>query len=141
MTGSSSLYPDLRVQSKEGMLEKAPYFQFEEDETSSEILLNSGQEDSPTSALLLPQVLAVLAVSFGCFIHGTSYMYGAVALVGLMESSEKLKPNSTETELGFAFDNTQDGAWIIAIAAIALIFGSLTAAPVSNAVGRKVLAK
>lgn len=138
MTGSSSLYPDLRVQGKEGMLEKAPYFQFEEDETSSEILFNSGQEDSTTSALLLPQVLAVLAVSFGCFIHGTSYMYGAVALVGLMESSEKLKPNSTETELGFAFDNTQDGAWIIAIAAIGMIFGSLTAAPVSNAVGRKV---
>jgi len=135
---SSSLYPDLRAQDKEGILEKTPYFQFEEDESSSAILFNSGQEDSPASAQLLPQVLAVLAVSFGCFIHGTSYMYGAVALVGLEESSKKLKPNSTETELGFDYDNTRDGAWIIAIAAIGMIFGSLTAAPVSNAVGRKV---
>jgi len=135
---SSSLYPDLRAQDKEGILEKTPYFQFEEDESSSAILFNSGQEDSPASAQLLPQVLAVLAVSFGCFIHGTSYMYGAVALVGLEESSKKMKPNSTETELGFDYDNTRDGAWIIAIAAIGMIFGSLTAAPVSNAVGRKV---
>jgi len=136
-TGSSSLYPDLRAQDKEGILDKAPYFQFEEDETSSAILFNSGQEDTPTSARLLPQVLAVLAVSFGCFIHGTSYMYGAVALVGLEESSQKLIPNSTDTELGFDYDNTRDSAWIIAIAAIGMIFGSLTAAPVSNAVGRK----
>jgi len=150
-TGSSSLYPDLRTQDKEGILDKAPYYdqdkegildkapyyQFEEDETSSAILFNSGQEDSPTSARLLPQVLAVLAVSFGCFIHGTSYMYGAVALVGLEVSSQKLLPNSTDTELGFDYDNTRDSAWIIAIAAIGMIFGSLTAAPVSNAVGRK----
>ena len=69
-------------------------------------------EESTTSARVLPQVLAVLAVSFGCFIHGTSYMYGVVALMGLEESSQKLKPNSTETELGFAFDKTQDSAWI-----------------------------
>ena len=55
-TGSSSLYPDLRTQDKEGILDKAPYYdqdkegildkapyyQFEEDETSSAILFNSG---------------------------------------------------------------------------------------------------
>ena len=39
---SSSLYPDLRAQDKEGILEKTPYFQFEEDESSSAILFNSG---------------------------------------------------------------------------------------------------
>ena len=61
---------------------------------------------------MLPQVLAVLAVSFGCFIHGTSIMYGVVALIGLEESSQKLLPNSTESELGFDFDKTQDSAWL-----------------------------
>jgi len=132
----NSLYPDLNGQ--EGILEKKPYFQFEEDESSKAILFNSGSEDCTTDAPLLPQVLAVLAVSFGCFIHGTSYMYGAVALVGLEESSKPLRPNSTETELGFAYDNTKDGAWIISIAAIGMIFGSLSAAPISNAIGRKV---
>ena len=69
-------------------------------------------EDSTTSALVLPQVLAVLAVSFGCFIHGTSYMYGVVAVLGIEESSQKFKPNSNETELGFAYDKTHDSAWI-----------------------------
>jgi len=133
---SKSLYPDL--DSKEGILDKKPYFQFEEDDSSKAILFNSGSEEATTSARILPQVLAVLAVSFGCFIHGTSYMYGVVALMGLEESSQKLKPNSTETELGFAFDKTQDSAWIIGISAIGMIFGSLIAAPISNAIGRKV---
>ena len=35
-----SLYPDLNGQ--EGILEKKPYFQFEEDESSKAILFNSG---------------------------------------------------------------------------------------------------
>ena len=39
-------------------------------------------------------------------------MYGAVALVGLEVSSQKLLPNSTDTELGFDYDNTRDSAWI-----------------------------
>jgi hypothetical protein len=37
---SKSLYPDL--DSQKGILEKKPYFQFEEDESSKAILFNSG---------------------------------------------------------------------------------------------------
>jgi len=133
--GGSALYPELNGQDG---FEKKPYFQFEEDESSKAILFNSSSEDSTTSASVLPQVLAVLAVSFGCFIHGTSYMYGVVAVLGIEESSQKLKPNSTETELGFDYDKTEDSAWIIGISAIGMIFGSLVAAPISNAIGRKV---
>jgi len=134
--GGGALYPELNGQDE--ALEKKPYFQFEEDESSKAILFSSSSEDSTTSALVLPQVLAVLAVSFGCFIHGTSYMYGVVAVLGIEESSQKFKPNSNETELGFAYDKTHDSAWIIGISAIGMIFGSLIAAPISNAVGRKV---
>ena len=70
-----------------------------------------GKEQQP-KARLLPLVLSVLVVSFGCFIHGTSVVYGAIAVVGLDAASKTLKENSNETELGFAWDNTHDSAWL-----------------------------
>jgi len=134
--GSSALYPDLHSQGVG--LDKKASFQFEEDDNSTSNFFNSRNDESSSSAAVLPQVLAVLAVSFGCFIHGTSIMYGVVALIGLEESSQKLLPNSTESELGFDFEKTQDSAWLIGIAAIGMVFGSLVAAPISNSIGRKI---
>ena len=39
-------------------------------------------------------------------------VYGAIAVVGLDAASKTLKENSNETELGFAWDNTHDSAWL-----------------------------
>jgi len=132
-----SLYPKLSCDEELIKEKHTEHFQFEEDQSSEAKLYSQSSECPSTSARVFPQVLAVLAVSFGCFIHGTSVMYGVVAVLGIEESSQKLKPNSTETVLGFAYDKTEDSAWIIGISAIGMIFGSLLAAPMSNAIGRK----
>lgn len=132
-----SLYPELSCDEELLKEKHTEHFQFEEDQSSEAKLYSQSYESPSTSARVFPQVLAVLAVSFGCFIHGTSVMYGVVAVLGIEESSQKLKPNSTETVLGFAYDKTEDSAWIIGISAIGMIFGSLLAAPMSNAIGRK----
>jgi len=131
------LYPELSCDEELLKEKHTEHFQFEEDQSSEAKLYSQSSESPGTSARVFPQVLAVLAVSFGCFIHGTSVMYGVVAVLGIEESSQKLKPNSTETVLGFAYDKTEDSAWIIGISAIGMIFGSLLAAPMSNAIGRK----
>ena len=55
-------------------------------------------------ARLLPLVLSVIVVSFGCFIHGSSVVFGGIAVVGLDAANS--------TELGFDWDNTHDSAWL-----------------------------
>ena len=114
----------------------------------------STSKDQSVQARLLPVILSVLVISFGCFIHGSSVVYGGIAVVGLENASKTLKPNSNQTELGFDWDNTQDSAWlgnnyvlvkhfsssilIVGISSIGMIIGSLVAAPVSNTIGRKI---
>ena len=63
-------------------------------------------------ARLLPLVLSVIVVSFGCFIHGSSVVFGGIAVVGLDTASRTIKPNSNSTELGFDWDNTKYSAWL-----------------------------
>ena len=63
-------------------------------------------------ARLLPMVLSVIVVSFGCFIHGSSVVFGGIATVGLANASKTFKPNSNSSELGFDWDNTRDSAWL-----------------------------
>lgn len=110
----------------------------DDEDNSRTALLGSKTRNQEPKARLLPVVLSVLVVSFGCFIHGTSVVYGGIAVVGLDTASRTLKPNSNETELGFEWDNTKDSAWLVGIASIGMIIGSLLAAPISNKVGRKI---
>ena len=63
-------------------------------------------------ARLLPLVLSVVVVSFGCFIHGSSVVFGGIAVVGLDAASKTMKANCSSTELGFDWDNTHDSAWL-----------------------------
>ena len=63
-------------------------------------------------ARLLPLVLSVIVVSFGCFIHGSSVVFGNIATVGLDNASKTFKPNSNSSELGFDWDKTRDSAWL-----------------------------
>jgi len=89
----------------------------------------SSPEGQAVQARLLPPVLATLAVSFGCFVHGSSVVYGSVAIEGMK--------GENSTTLGFEFSETQDSAWLIGIASIGMIFGSFLAPPISNYIGRK----
>ena len=60
----------------------------------------------------MPQVLSVLVVSFGTFIHGTSVVFGIYATMGLETESQTHKPNTNETVLGFEYDSVRDASWI-----------------------------
>ena len=68
--------------------------------------------NQPAKARLLPLVLSVVVVSFGCFIHGSSVVFGGIAVVGLNAASKTMKANSSSSELGFNWDNTHDSAWL-----------------------------
>ena len=72
----------------------------------------SPHHDQKSPALLVPQVLSVLVVSFGTFIHGTSVVFGIYATMGLETESQTLKPNTNETVLGFEYDSVRDASWI-----------------------------
>jgi len=100
----------------------------DDEDSSRTALLGHGARHQQPKARLLPLVLSVIVVSFGCFIHGSSVVFGGIAVVGLEAS----------TELGFDWDKTHDSAWLVGIASIGMIIGSLVAAPISNKIGRKI---
>lgn len=87
------------------------------------------EDESKPKARILYQVLAILPVSFGCFVHGTSVTYPMVAWEGMRNEANPLIANTEKTTL--------DVAWIISISSIGMIFGSFLAGPLNNAVGRK----
>ena len=66
------------------------------------------------AAALLPQVLSVLVISFGCYIHGSSVVFGIFATIGLETESKTLLNSTTsnQTVLGFSYDPVRDSAWI-----------------------------
>ena len=76
-------------------------------------LLHSNGHKSPEAALA-PQVLAVLVVSLGCLIHGTSVVFGIYAIMGLAkDSSNNTTDNFDEPGgLGFDFDIVRDSSWL-----------------------------
>ena len=99
------------------------------------IFLAQEGEKGEEEARKLPVVLAVLAISFGSYIHGTSIVFPDVrtilyqieskyafwvlttwmfqtALAGIKSSSLRLLESSNSTELGFHYDDTKDRAWI-----------------------------
>lgn len=124
----SPLYPDLKDDA-------------EENETRRELL--AGEEGDGTKveedseARKLPVVLAVLAISFGSYIHGTSIVFPDTALAGIRSSSLKWSNSTNSTELGYQYDDTKDRAWIMGIAAWGMVAGGLLTGPLINGLGRR----
>ena len=87
-------------------------FNFRKEIKPHNVSLFSPHHDQKSPALLVPQVLSVLVVSFGTFIHGTSVVFGIYATMGLETESQTLKPNTNETVLGFEYDSVRDASWI-----------------------------
>ena len=76
-------------------------------------LLHSNGQKSPEAALV-PQVLAVLVVSLGCLIHGTSVVFGIYAIMGLAKDSSNTTTDTLDEPggLGFDFDIVRDSSWL-----------------------------
>jgi len=108
------------------------------EEEDNELLDDKPKDDVEEKPKRLNLLLSVLAVSFGCFVHGTSIAYPQYAVEGLRVDSATFVGNTTETVLGFKYDDVQDNAWIISISAFGMIFGSLLAGPLNDIVGRKI---
>ena len=62
----------------------------------------------------MPQVLAVLVVSLGCLIHGTSVVFGIYAIMGLAKDSSNTTTDTFDEPggLGFDFDIVRDSSWL-----------------------------
>lgn len=58
----------------------------------------------PNQARKFTQILAVLAVSFGCFIHGTTVAYPALFLPSLRKSNGTIEPRNQSDDVA-ARDN------------------------------------
>jgi len=124
----SPLYPDLRDDG-------------EENETRRELLAAEEGEgtkvEEDSEARKLPVLLAVLAISFGSYIHGTSIVFPDTALAGIKSSSLKWSETTNSTELGYQYDDTKDRAWIMGIAAWGMVAGGLLTGPLINGLGRR----
>lgn len=126
----SPLYPDL----KDG--------ENDENETRRELLAaeeggEAKTEEKEEEARKVPVVLAVLAISFGSYIHGTSIVFPDTALAGIRSSSLKWSNSTNSTELGYQYDDTKDRAWIMGIAAWGMVAGGLLTGPLINGLGRR----
>jgi len=124
----SPLYPDLKDDA-------------EENETRRKLLAGEEGEgtkaEDDSEARKLPVVLAVLAISFGSYIHGTSIVFPDTALAGIRSSSLKWSNSTNSTELGYQYDDTKDRAWIMGIAAWGMVAGGLLTGPLINGLGRR----
>jgi len=123
----SPLYPDLKD---------------EDGENEREMLNSDGKEgtnaEEDKEARQLPVILAVLAISFGSYIHGTSIVFPDTALAGIKKSSELWSETTNSTELGYEYDDTRDRAWIMGIAAWGMVAGGLLTGPLINGLGRRL---
>jgi len=142
----STMDPLMDVEEKTQVIEKKklPLYpnlsdDAEENETRRELLSVEEKEGEKVEeeARKLPVVLAVLAISFGSYIHGTSIVFPDTALAGIKSSSLRLLESSNSTELGFHYDDTKDRAWIMGIAAWGMVAGGLLTGPLINSLGRR----
>ncbi|TRY78837.1 hypothetical protein TCAL_06755 [Tigriopus californicus] len=101
--------------------------------------INSSFCDATQEARNFTQILAVLAVSFGCYIHGTTVTFPAVfwPLMVHANSTNATLPHSLfNYSLPFHVYN-EDRALIMSIASFGMLAGSLVAGPMANFIGRK----
>lgn len=101
----------------------------------SELQLQESFETRPQKARKITQILAVVAVSVGAFIHGTTVTFPAVAIPSILRSNGT---NLTAEDAVMAFHvTTHDISLIVSIASVGMLLGSLMAGPCANLIGRK----
>jgi len=114
----------------------------EDTETGKELLGSDSEGDrkdeDEDDSTWLPVLLSVLAVSFGCFIQGSTIVFADIALAGIKNSSDTLVPGTNHTELGYKYDETVDKSWIMGIAAFGMMAGGLSTGPLINSLGRRL---
>jgi len=114
----------------------------------SEMQLSVTLEQAPKKARKVTQIMAVVAVSVGAFIHGTVVSFPAVAVPSIKASNASF--NASEEMLLESNDNDsislaympflvyeENLALIVSIASFGMLFGSLSAGPCANFIGRK----
>jgi len=103
----------------------------------SEMQLQDTLEQAPKRARKGTQILAVVAVSIGAFIHGTTVTFPAVAIPSIIASNKS--DNTSAVSDAFmpfhVYDN--DISLIVSIAAFGMLMGSLVAGPFANLIGRQ----
>jgi len=127
----------------------------------SELVLQDTLEQHPNKARKITQILAVVAVSVGAFIHGTTVSFPAVSIPSICKSNatnnnttinnnninnngsftnNDAKTSSDIDDIlgGMPFFVTDDDiSLIVSIASAGMLFGSLIAGPFANLIGRK----
>merc|ERR1712038_75463 len=115
------------MESKEKLKEEAKYPEkFDTEEYTETLLANSA--NPVLKSRVVTQVLAVLAVSFGCYIHGTVVVYVAVATETLLNSTNPLN----DDYIGFTLTHDEDIPLIASVAALGMLLGSLAVGPLCN---------
>jgi len=108
----------------------------------SEMELQVTLEQAPKRARKWTQILAVVAVSIGAFIHGTTVTFPAVAIPTIKASNNSDNKsvvddkNVTLAYMPFHVDEN-DISLIVSLAAIGMLLGSLIAGPFANLIGRQ----
>ena len=105
---------------------------------------------APKKARKVTQIMAVVAVSVGAFIHGTVVSFPAVAVPSIKASNASfnaseeilLKTNAVDSNnISLAYMPflvyEENLALIVSIASFGMLFGSLSAGPCANFIGRK----
>lgn len=102
----------------------------------SEMQLQVTLEQAPKKARKVTQILAVVAVSFGAFNHGTTVTFPAVAIPSIIKSNNTENRTSEDAFMPFhIYDD--DISLIVSIASFGMLMGSLIAGPCANLIGRK----
>jgi len=98
------------------------------------------------------QILVVLGISFGCFIHGTCVVWPIVLAKIISDSSSSQNStvasginledgaaglNLKDSSTGFSIDRLTDVPWIVSIYVLGNFIGSVVSAPLNNTIGRK----
>jgi len=92
--------------------------------------LHETENNCETKAAKIYQILAVMPVSFMCYIHGTTISYPMVAWEGMKSENNTLIADTGES--------TTDIAFIISLSSIGMIFGSFLTAPMNKTLGRRL---
>jgi len=103
----------------------------------SEMQLQDTLEQAPKRARKVTQILAVVAVSIGAFIHGTTVTFPAVAIPSIIASNKSDNTSAVSDAFMPFHVYENDISLIVSIAAFGMLMGSLVAGPFANLIGRQ----
>lgn len=115
----------------------------EDAETGKELLGSDSEgdrkdEDEEEDAAFLPVLLSVLAVSFCCYVQGSTIVFPDIALAGIKNSSDTWVAGTNRSQLGYQYNEMVDKSWIMGIAAFGMMAGGLSTGPLINTLGRRL---